>query len=375
MLAREQGRGCTILSTVDHQPSPSRLTPNVRPLLPALLEQATQMNFFRFCELLELTSPDAPPLGTGDSPAREPVRFRSRKRLGFPHREIDAVEHDADLEGALPTIRTSFLGLYGVDACMPSYFVNEIAQNREGADSLGAFLDLFHHRIITQFYRVWRKYRYPVGFRTNGQDKISGYLLSFAGLGIGDVTATRQYVGNRKLLSMLGLAAQKTRTAEGLAGILQHALPDVHIEIHEFHPVWIELSDFERMPLGENCVLGRGFYDRANTIRVVLQPQSQASLLALIPGQAQYSEVLALLQFYLGYEAQAHLHMEVSSALMPKPVLQSPDVRLGYSSRLSGSTLPDQKNRLVRVQLGCYDGSQTTQSTQSRPTTATKGRG
>ncbi|WP_183380130.1 MULTISPECIES: type VI secretion system baseplate subunit TssG [unclassified Herbaspirillum] len=330
------------------------------------------MNFFRFCELLELASPDASPLGTSDSPVNEPVRFRSRKRLGFPHREIDAVEHDADVEGARPTIRTSFLGLYGVDACMPSYFVNEIAQNREGADSLGAFLDVFHHRIITQFYRVWRKYRYPVGFRSNGRDKISGYLLSFAGLGIGDMAVTREHVGNRKLLSMLGLAAQKTRTAEGLAGILQHALPDVHIEVHEFHPTWIRLTDFARTPLGENCVLGRGFHDRANTIRIVLRPQSQESLLALIPGQAQYSEVLVLLQFYLGYEVQAHLHMEVSSTWMPKPVLQSPDVRLGYSSRLADRTLKDQQDRIVQVRLGSYDGSA---ATQSRPTTTTKVRG
>lgn len=330
-----------------------------RPLLPALLEQAPQMNFFRFCELLELAAPHLPALGSSDSPTLEPVRFRSRKRLGFSNREIDTIERDDDDPTAPPSVRTTFLGLYGVDARMPAYFIDEIAQNREGAEPLAAFLDMFHHRIVTQFYRVWRKYRYPAGFRSNGQDDISRYLLSFAGLGIGNAAKTQQHVGTRKLLSMLGLAGQKTRTAEGLIGVLQHAVPDAQIEVEEFHPVWIHLTDFERMPLGQNCVLGRGFYDRANAIRVVLRPQSRESVLGLMPGKAQHKEVMALLQFYLGYEAQAHLHMEVRPELMPAPALNSSDVRLGYSSRLPDPALVNKNDRAVRVQLGIYDGSGT----------------
>jgi len=49
-----------------------------RVLLPALLQNATRMNFMRFCELLELAAPNLPSLGSTDSPADEPVRFRSR---------------------------------------------------------------------------------------------------------------------------------------------------------------------------------------------------------------------------------------------------------------------------------------------------------
>ena len=330
-----------------------------RPLLPALLDQAPQMNFFRFCELLELAAPHLPALGCSDSPAQESVRFRSRKRLGFPNREIDAVEFDVDDPTAPPAVRTTFLGLYGVDARMPSYFIDEIAQNREGAEPLAAFLDLFHHRIVTQFYRVWRKYRYPAGFRSNGQDDISRYLLSFTGLGIGEPASTQQHVGTRKLLSMLGLAGQKTRTAEGLTGVLQHAAPDAQIEVQEFYPVWVALTDFERMPLGQNCVLGRGFYDRANAIRVVLRPQSRDSVLGLMPGQAQHKEVMALLRFYLGYAAQAHLHLEVRPELMPAPALNSGDVRLGYSSRLPDATPAKKKDSVVCVRLGIYNGSAT----------------
>jgi type VI secretion system protein ImpH len=154
---------------------------------------------------------------------------------------------------------TTFLGLYGVDARMPAYFVDVVAQNRDGAERLSAFLDLFHHRVITQYYRVARKYRYPVGFRRDGTDPVSRYLLSFAGFGFStsprliasvprlpaadekpQPSTARQRLlevaDKRRLLSMLALTMQKTRTAEGLAGVLRHAVPDASIAVSHFIP-------------------------------------------------------------------------------------------------------------------------------------------
>jgi type VI secretion system protein ImpH len=326
------------------------------PLLPALLEHATQMNFFRFCQLLELAAPERPPIGTADSPVSEPVRFRSRARLGFPNREIDAVENDIEEPLKPPTVVTTFLGFYGVDARMPAYFVDEVAQNREGAAPLAAFLDLFNHRIVTQYYRVWRKYRYPAGFRQDGTDDVSHYLLSYAGLGIGKPEIATA-VGARKLLSMLGLAGQKTRTAEGLAGVLRHAVPDTEVDVDEFHPVWVTVGQTERTALGESCLLGRGFLDRSNNVRITLTPTTCEAVLALLPGHAAHREVMTLLRFYLGYEAQAHLDMQVSPELMPRQNLNADDVRLGFTTRLAGAGYPLRNGGRTRVQLGTWTGS------------------
>ncbi|MFC0401236.1 type VI secretion system baseplate subunit TssG [Paraburkholderia rhizosphaerae] len=322
------------------------------------------MNFLRFCELIELAAPDAAPLGTTDSPAAEPVRFRSRAQLGFPGREIDAVRYDADNATAPPSIITTFLGLYGVDARMPAYFVDEVARNRDGAEPLSAFLDLFHHRVITQYYRVARKYRYPVGFRHDGTDPVSRYLLSLAGLGFRapkrtaiDASGLSTAVDKRRLLSMLGLAMQKTRTAEGLAGVLRHAVPDARIAVEEFQPVWREVDAVEPAALGEQCLLGRGFYDRANTVRVVITPATREAVLALVPGQSAHCEILALLRFYLGYASDARIEMHVRADLMPAPVLLPQPVRLGLTAQLSAVGPPfDAAPRVTRVQLDCWNG-------------------
>lgn len=326
-----------------------------RVLLPALLHDATRMNFMHFCELIELAAPNLPSLGSTDSLANEPVRFRSRARLGFPGKEIDAVEFNYDDASKPAAIRTTFLGLYGVDARMPSYFIDEVAQNRDGAEPLSAFLDMFHHRIATQFYRAWRKYRFPAGFKKGGTDNVSRCLVSLVGLGIGH-PAIEQTVGTRKLLSMLGLASQRTRTAEGLAGVLQHAVPDATITVTEFHPVWIQLNEFEPTALGENCVLGRGFYDRGNCARVVISPTTPESVLGLTPGRQMHSEIMALLRFYLGYESNAHLEMHVSPDLMPRADIASDQVRLGYTSQLQQVKRPYETGAITRVQLGAWDG-------------------
>lgn len=358
---------------------------NAAPLLPAILADAPRMNFIRFCELLELAAPDAPPLGTTDTPATEPVRFRSRAQLGFPGREIDAVRHDADNPAVPPSVVTTFLGFYGVDARMPAYFVDEVAQNRDGAERLSAFLDLFHHRVITQYYRVARKYRYPVGFRRDGTDPVSRYLLSFAGFGFsapsrvtvpvpalspvpqGRVpTDTRQRLleiaDKRRLLSMLGLVMQKTRTAEGLAGVLRHAIADATVAVEEFHAVWREVDDVEPAALGEQCLLGRGFYDRANVVRVVITPASRETVLSLVPGQAAHREVMALLRFYLGYESEADLEMHVRADLMPQPTLAARETNLGFTAQLEarpGRTMGDASS-VTRVQLGRWTGARDT---------------
>ncbi|KIG09965.1 type VI secretion protein [Caballeronia concitans] len=341
--------------------SSNRTQPD-RPLLQALLHSATQMNFYRFCELIELAAPDAAPIGTSDSPTTEPVRFRSRARLGFPGREIDRIEFDDDNPKAPPTVRTTFLGLYGVDARMPSYFVDEVAQNRDGAEPLSAFLDLFHHRILTQYYRVWRKYRYPVGYRHGGSDAVSRYLLSFVGLGIdarqtGASSGASAGVDPRKLMSMLGITAQKTRTAEGLAGVLQHAVPDAFITVEEFYPVWREVTDFEPAALGEQCLLGRGFYDRSNAVRVVITPGTRETVLDLTPGRPAYREVMTLLRFYLGYEGEAHLEMHVRPELMPDPVLAPRQTSLGLTTQLASRSADAATARVTRVHLGRWDGS------------------
>ncbi|VFS79569.1 Uncharacterized protein conserved in bacteria [Raoultella planticola] len=60
------------------------------------------------------------------------------------------------------------MGMYGVDSPLPTAYLDDITQRREGHEALQGFLDIFSHRILTQFYRIWRKYSYPATFEPGG---------------------------------------------------------------------------------------------------------------------------------------------------------------------------------------------------------------
>ncbi|VFT70934.1 type VI secretion protein [Escherichia coli] len=134
------------------QPARTGLTDRLAP-------DIARINFYRFCQLLEQSQQKAP-LGSTDNPAADAVRFRPHPGMGFPVSELKNVERDAGNPDAPPTVRTTFLGLYGVDSPLPTAYLDYITQRHDGHDAVMAFLDIFNHRFITQYYRIWRKYNY-----------------------------------------------------------------------------------------------------------------------------------------------------------------------------------------------------------------------
>jgi type VI secretion system protein ImpH len=115
------------------------------------------------------------------------------------------------------------------------------------------------------------------------------------------------------------------------------------------------VTDAEPAPLGENCVLGGGFFDRSNAVRIVITPDSRASVVGLMPGQSMHGEVMRLLRFYLGYEAQAVFDMHVRPDLMPTPMLDAKVASLGYTAMLACHNASSTARAPVKVQLGSWN--------------------
>ncbi|WP_428995962.1 type VI secretion system lipoprotein TssJ [Paraburkholderia ferrariae] len=110
--------------------------PNLEPLVASLLARAPRMNFMQLCRLLEVSVPDRAGLGTRDTPEHEPVRFGSWPRVGFPAGEVAAVDFgdaaDETARSVRPTVRTTFMGLYGVDSAVPPHMIDDIVLREEG---------------------------------------------------------------------------------------------------------------------------------------------------------------------------------------------------------------------------------------------------
>lgn len=347
--------------------------PNLEPLVASLLARAPMMNFMQLCQLLEVRVPERPGFGTRDTPEHEPVRFRPRARVGFPAGEIASVEFDEEGvtygPNAAPTVRTTFMGLYGVDAAMPSHMIDDIVLRTEGHEALEAFLDQFNHRIVTLLYRAWKKYRYPIGFRPGGTDPHSRKLLSLAGFGWGE-KPTRAGLPDSRVLALLGLLIQRTRTPEGLAGVVALAVPGVDVRVDEFFPTVKGAGKPQpltsarcaddapgeggRRGLGGGYVLGTRLTYRSRAARVTLRPAAAEQAHDLLPGACLHRELMAFIRLYAGTKADVFLRMEVSSRIAPAPKIGA--MHEGPLPRLAWTTvLPSDDECLITIALGAYE--------------------
>ena len=349
------------------------------PLARVVLSRASRINFFQLCQLLEHLTPESRPdrtaPGTRDTPAGDPVRFRPHPKVGFPGTEVAAVEFDGEHPDRPPSVRTTFLGLYGVNAAMPPHLIDDIVLRREGHEAVMAFLDIFNHRIATLFYRAWRKYRYPVGFERGGIDAMSRNLLCLAGFGLGD-KATSAGLPSSRVLGLLGLLAQRTRTAEGLTGVVALAVPGAGVKVDERFPVWVRLDERPALRsggssrqtaaaaegLGRGHVLGRRVVDRGGAVRITLAPATAAQAHALLPDAPLHRELMSLLRVYLGNKADVVLRMEISAAVAPALRLGSPRVPAASEAerppagRLAWTTLlKPVGDRVITIPLGRYE--------------------
>lgn len=341
------------------QPPHSRLSPRMEADL-------TRMNFYRFCQLLEKQHPDRPPLGSTACPQDDAVRFSPWPGMGFPASELKSVEYSED-DAAAPKVRTTFMGVYGVDSPLPTTYLDDISQRREGHEALQDFLDIFSHRILTQFYRIWRKYSYPATFERGGTDTISQSLLGLVGLGIPG-TASHIATPVSRFLALLGVLRQPAKTQEGVQALVQLLAPETQARVSPYCLRPIEISQ----PLGfygeqdflldGNAPLGDEVMDTSSQLLIELFTDSESEAQGWKPDGQLYQDFLVMLRVYLGWRFKAKIRLTVSTALLPVMPLGEAPFWLGMSGVLGVEVgnIPDDVPQTFITELGSYRGLQPT---------------
>jgi len=326
----------------------------------------TRMNFYRFCQLLEKQHPDRPPLGSTACPQDDAVRFSPWPGMGFPASELKSVEYSED-DAAAPKVRTTFMGVYGVDSPLPTTYLDDISQRREGHEALQDFLDIFSHRILTQFYRIWRKYSYPATFERGGTDTISQSLLGLVGLGIPG-TASHIATPVSRFLALLGVLRQPAKTQEGVQALVQLLAPETQARVSPYCLRPIEISQ----PLGfygeqdflldGNAPLGDEVMDTSSQLLIELFTDSESEAQGWKPDGQLYQDFLVMLRVYLGWRFKAKIRLTVSTALLPVMPLGEAPFWLGMSGVLGVEVgnIPDDVPQTFTTELGSYRGLQPT---------------
>ena len=344
----------------ESQPANSRL--NVIDLLKALQGRVTEANLYRFCQLLEQAMPNHPPLGSTERVADDPVRFRPDPGMGFPVSELKAIEFSDSDPQHPPTVRTRLLGLYGVDSPLPTAYLDDIAQRREGHEALEGFLDIFNHRIFTQFYRIWRKYSYPATFEAGGTDATSQCLLGLIGLGIPG-TAKQIATPVSRFLALLSVMRLPTRNAEGITALVKLLAPNTQARVTAHWPLKIPLAHPASLSrdcpvnLSQGTPLGSVGWDANSQLHLALFTEDMDEARGWLPGARLHGDLLVLLRVYLGWRYTAKLELSLPARSLPQPVLGHEPLLLGMTSVI-GLDRDAANDDTLTINLGRYQGLQ-----------------
>ena len=303
-------------------------------LIDRLREEPYRFEFFQAVRVLARIARDRAPVGADGPFGREAVRFAQLVSLDFPASAVDAVEGLAAPggggDGPPPKLTTTFIGLVGPSGVLPTVYTEDLLgpqARRRGAAV--EFLDLFHHRIVSLFYRAWEKYDLPSQWE-KGRDREAGgpdgdafasALFHLMGLGPEPLRG-RLAVEDESLLFYSGVFAQQHRSAV----MLERLLVDYFgrpARVVSFVGRWLRLRPEEQTRLGRggsfnrlgrDAVAGAKVWDVQSQFRVRVGPLSLADFREFLPGGGGCARLMDLVRLYsrgeLEYDVQLVLRKE-----------------------------------------------------------------
>jgi len=283
------------------------------------------------------------------------IRFRASPKRSFPSSEIAHLRPGKHNESNIALVVLTFMGLYGVDSPLPSYFSDIIAALAEadaveeevdsedeegGIRALRDLLDLFDHRIYSLFYRGWKKYRYYLQFEAGAKDPFSQYMLSLMGLGT-PVLQDSVGVEASRLIAYTGIIGQRVRCAAGLQNLLSEYFGGINVEVIEFMPRWVRVPEQYKTRLGtkaarfgESVTVGKRIRDFGGKFRVVLGPLKLEAFRRFLPSGVDSQELRRLVRFYAPDQLSFDVELLLRKEEVPPLKLGSDLAQLGWTSWL-----------------------------------------
>lgn len=325
-------------------------------LIAKLLARPQDYSFFQLVSLLERLYRPETSVGTEGPAERELLRLRPELSFAFPVSDVAGLE---EIRKDPPRFRltTTFLGLYGTTSPLPPFYTEDLMAREDGDDPVRAFLDMFHHRLLSLLYRSWAKYRYHVQFEPSGKDRFSERIFAFLGLGTEEVSR-RTGLPSTRLLRYAGLLSQRPRSASALQGLLSDFFDDIDVHIEQCTARWVPIPK-EQQPaiglnncgLGQDCTLGDKVLSRQSSFRISIGPMRHDTFVKLLPGSSGMRTLSALVQWFVQDRFDMDVELLLRADNAPVVRLSSKEEeglsRLGQTSWLSAGTGDGSPRRVV----------------------------
>ncbi|MCK5817727.1 MAG: type VI secretion system baseplate subunit TssG [Psychromonas sp.] len=308
-----------------------------------LLKDPSDFDFYQAVYTIErqlfLKSNRHRKVGYDSLPRNELIRFKSVQQLGFPGPPISDVKLQKDKTKFKETsvdMSVSFMGLTGTSGVLPQHYTELILERLRKKDTgMCAYFDLFNHRIISLYYRVWVKYSFAINYnQTQGHDSFSNVINS--------LTRTSTDVGKY----YAGLFHHRIRTVKGLKQILDH-YTGCKTEIRQFVGRWHTLSEHDQTRLAERsqpegqfaCLgvdtsIGDKVWNINSRINIVLVPPAKLKIDSYLKGGEINRLIKLVISSYLGNQTKFNILLKIERRQMPLVSLSDGDVPLGMGSGL-----------------------------------------
>lgn len=299
-----------------------------------LFEQPQSFDFFQAVRMLELVMQiDDQPVLEGDTQLTDDdtkntvnkikyLRFYTLGHsLSFPINDIALIKEESKKfiykTYSSIEIYTNFIGLTGPNGALPDCYAELVRQRMHFHDhTLQEFLNLFNHRIITLFYKAWKKYRFSIGYADakRGAAPIDFYrelLLCLLGKG-GSSLRNRLSIPDDAFIYYIGIFTKQLRSEEGLSTLIKgyYKLP---CQINQFEPLWLKLEPSDRTRLGKNenydafynqlgidALIGERVLEVNSRFKILIGPLGYTQFTRLIPNGDMFSSFCAMVRSYVG---------------------------------------------------------------------------
>lgn len=311
-------------------------TPNS--VIEELAKRPFAFDFYRAARLLQAQFLNCPRFGYSQSLGQDPVRFAQKPSLAFAPSTIAGVT--AGAQQPATRIWENFFGLFGPNGPLP-LSLTEYARERElhfGDRTFAAFLNIFHHRLITFFFRAWADSQKTVDLERPADQHFACYVGSVFGLGQAPLQ-NRDTVPDHSKLYFAGRLAPQTRNAEGLAAILGDFF-GVKTELQTFVGRWLKLPADSCCRLGESpatgsvgvsTLLGARIWECQLNCRIRMGPMALRDLERLLPCGQSFKRLQQWVLNYVGDE----VFWDLQLVLLHEEV---PETHLGQYGRLGWTT-------------------------------------
>jgi len=326
--------------------------PDALTLLRRLEDDARRFDFFQVVRLLENAYPDKPRVGESMQPRDDAIRFVQEPELVFQPTSLGAFTPAGERHAARLVVK--FFGLFGPHGPLPTHLTEYARDRARNANdpTFARFLDVFHHRMVTLFYRAWANAQPAVSLDRPERDRFSFYVGSLFGLGE-PALRERDAVPDFAKLHFAGLLAGPTRPAAGLKLVLTRFF-NLPVEIEQWVGHWmtlpagslLRLGAADGAALGVATLLGSRTWDCQHKFRIVIGPLSRADYERFLPGGESLKRLVDWVRNYARDGLDWDLRLVLRQEDVPRLQLGR-HTRLGYTTWALGHAAQGDQRQLV----------------------------